>query len=233
MLICNYAKIHSLVYLIVDVTKFQKIVVLGSWKLKYENDSFWPTSATVGCVRILSTGICQLRWCVRYEILYSPWTGPRISKFATDPSIEKRRRIRGGDFWEKHESLLTRAWSQVTRLHPELYVYNDIFQEKFINSDLRHAVQKLKEAANFSGKFVNELYIKTLISEAEGVKDVFYVGKSEAPRFGLFTKEFSDLFLKELDYLSNSGIPMRRPNGMNRYGAILGKFFDRCRILDI
>ena len=170
-----------------------------------------------------SDDVCDMKSCTALE------QARELANSQPTRRLKKGGEFEGGDFWEKHESLLTQAWSQVTRLHPELYVYNDIFQEKFINSDLRHAVQKLKEAANFSGKFVNELYIKALISEAEGVKDVFYVGKSEAPRFGLFTKEFSDLFLKELDYLSNSGIPMRRPNGMNRYGAILGKLFDRCR----
>ena len=147
--------------------------------------------------------------------------------------LKKGGEFEGGDFWEKNESLLSQAWSQVTRLHPELYVYDDAFQEKFINSDLRRAVQKLKEAASLSDKVVNELYIKTLVSESDVVKDVFYVGNSETPRFSLFTKEFSDLFLKELDYLSNSGIPMRRPNGMNRYGAILGKSSDLGRSLDM
>ena len=174
-----------------------------------------------------SDGVCDIKSCTALE------QARELANLQPSRRLKKGGEFEGGDFWEKHESLFTHAWSQVTRLHPELYVYNDIFQDKFINSDLRRAVQKLKEAANVPGKFVNELYLKTLISESEGVKDVFYVGKSEAARFGLFTKEFSDLFLKELDYLSNTGIPMRRPNGMNRYGAILGKFFDRCTILDI
>eukprot|EP00746_Dinoflagellata_sp_MGD_P079514 gnl/MRDRNA2_/MRDRNA2_31801_c0_seq1.p1 gnl/MRDRNA2_/MRDRNA2_31801_c0~~gnl/MRDRNA2_/MRDRNA2_31801_c0_seq1.p1 ORF type:complete len:301 (+),score=58.09 gnl/MRDRNA2_/MRDRNA2_31801_c0_seq1:84-986(+) len=41
--------------------------------------------------------------------------------------------------------------------------------------------------------------------------------------FPLFTEEFCDLLLDELDHLEQSGIPMRRPNGMNRFGAILSQ----------
>merc|ERR1712050_785587 len=37
----------------------------------------------------------------------------------------------------------------------------------------------------------------------------------------LFTGDFCDMLLAELDHLEASGIPLRRPNGMNRFGAIL------------
>lgn len=40
-------------------------------------------------------------------------------------------------------------------------------------------------------------------------------------RMELFSPEFCDLLLDELDHIEASGIPLRRPNGMNRYGAIL------------
>ena len=174
-----------------------------------------------------SDDVCDMKSCTALE------QARELANVQPTRRLKKGGEFEGGDFWEKNESLLSQAWSQVTRLHPELYVYDDAFQEKFINSDLRRAVQKLKEAASLSDKVVNELYIKTLVSESDVVKDVFYVGNSEKPRFGLFTKEFSDLFLKELDYLSNSGIPMRRPNGMNRYGAILGKSSNLGRLLDM
>eukprot|EP00959_Pyramimonas_sp_CCMP1952_P287985 6022304-Pyramimonas_sp.AAC.1 len=38
-----------------------------------------------------------------------------------------------------------------------------------------------------------------------------------------FTEEFCDALLAEIDHLEASGIPLRRPNGMNRYGAILSQ----------
>ena len=37
----------------------------------------------------------------------------------------------------------------------------------------------------------------------------------------LFTERFRSEFLDELDSINASGIPTRRPNGMNRYGVIL------------
>ena len=37
----------------------------------------------------------------------------------------------------------------------------------------------------------------------------------------LFTDRFRSEFLDELDSINASGIPTRRPNGMNRYGVIL------------
>lgn len=39
--------------------------------------------------------------------------------------------------------------------------------------------------------------------------------------FDLFEEAFCDRLLAELDHIECSGIPLRRPNGMNRYGAIL------------
>jgi len=40
-------------------------------------------------------------------------------------------------------------------------------------------------------------------------------------RLPLLTEEYCKLLLEELRHLEASGIPLRRPNGMNRYGAIL------------
>ena len=37
----------------------------------------------------------------------------------------------------------------------------------------------------------------------------------------LFSDRFRSEFLDELDSINASGIPTRRPNGMNRYGVIL------------
>lgn len=42
-------------------------------------------------------------------------------------------------------------------------------------------------------------------------------------QFDLLADEFCDALLSELDHLEASGIPLRRPNGMNRFGAILSQ----------
>ena len=144
----------------------------------------------------------------------------------SEPSrqLKKGGEFEGGDYWEKHEQLFAHAWSELPRLHLELYEYNDSFQDKFINPKLRNAVKNMKasSADSTDDYFLDETSVKALIKESENVKDVYHIGKSDQTQFGLFTKEFCDLLLEELDHLSNSGIPMRRPNGMNRYGAILG-----------
>ena len=139
--------------------------------------------------------------------------------------LKKGGEFEGIDFWEEHESLFSQAWSELPHLHPELHNYNDAFQEKFINSELLQVVKKLKKSATLSReKFLDESDAWALVTESDVVKDVFYVGKAGETKYGLFTREFSQLLLEELEHLSNSGIPMRRPNGMNRYGAILGKY---------
>ena len=86
------------------------------------------------------------------------------------------------------------------------------------------AVKALKASIGNNGKPVDESTVLRLLSQSQSVSDVFHIGETNDADFGLFTKDFCDLLLEELDYLNNSGIPMRRPNGMNRYGAILGRF---------
>ena len=90
----------------------------------------------------ISENVCNVKSCTALE------QARELANEQPTRRLKKGGEFEGGDFWEKHESLLTQAWSQVTRLHPELYVYDDAFQEKFINSDLRRAVQKLKELHN-------------------------------------------------------------------------------------
>jgi len=126
----------------------------------------------------------------------------------------------GLEFWQENDDLFSQAWSELPKLHPELYKYNSQFQEKFINPQLKDAVEKLRLSFNEStldNETGNESEVHALLKRSEVVHDVFYF-KQE---FGLFTKEFCNQLLEELDYLSHSGVPMRRPNGMNRYGAIL------------
>ena len=144
--------------------------------------------------------------------------------------LEPSRRLkRGGefeglDFWEEHETLFAQAWSELPHLHPELYTYDKAFQDKFINPKLKNAVAHMRALAASSANFgaIDESVIHELLKESKVVKDVFHIGQGDENSFGLFTKEFCQRMLEELEHLSNSGIPMRRPNGMNRYGAILG-----------
>ena len=155
-----------------------------------------------------------------------------LGRFEPSRELKKGGENEGQDYWEEHESLFQQAWSELPHLHPELYIYNDIFQERFINKKLREAVTELKLSVKNHAK-VDESTVRQLVKESETVKDVFHIGQTvtDDNYYGLFTKEFCQLLLEELEYLSNSGIPMRRPNGMNRYGAILGKTFHTLYIV--
>ena len=68
------------------------------------------------------------------------------------------------------------------------------------------------EAAAARGEEIDERPLLALFTEA-GAPGVW--------RFPLFTPAFCTLLLEELEHHEASGIPLRRPNGMNRYGAIL------------
>jgi hypothetical protein len=169
---------------------------------------------------VSSEEVCKMNTCNALE------KARELGRNQPSRQLKKGGEFEGINYWEEHESLLSQAWSELPHLHPELYNYNDAFQEKFINLELRQVVKKLKELAAFSRpNFVDESDARDLVTDSDVVKDVFYIGKADETTYGLFTMEFSKLLLEELDHLSNSGIPMRRPNGMNRYGAILGNYY--------
>lgn len=42
-------------------------------------------------------------------------------------------------------------------------------------------------------------------------------GLNGAYRLQLFTEQFCKVLMEEVDHINRSGLPMRRPNGMNRH----------------
>lgn len=167
---------------------------------------------------VKSENACEANSCNALE------KARELGRLQPSRQLKKGGEFEGGDYWEKYESLFDEAWSELPRLHSELYNYTQNFKDKFINENFRKAAQKLKDRAKVStNKFFDESFARNLVSESDLVKDVFLIGNNGERNYGLFTKHFSKLLLEELEHLSNSGIPMRRPNGMNRYGAILGK----------
>lgn len=124
-------------------------------------------------------------------------TAPKVS-------LKKNGEFEGGDFWEEHEELLKKAWQERIPLHPELYSYSPAFEDAYVHPALRNAVAKARTGDE---KFASELF-------QEIVPGVFATDH-------LFTEKFREDFLRELESINASGIPTRRPNGMNRYGVIL------------
>jgi len=117
------------------------------------------------------------------------------------------------EWWVSHEDLFSKARQEWGRLHPELYDAQDhveTFEERFVRNEFRN-------------RFRN-VWVESSVEHETSVRDLFQ--ETNAPGvygFQMFTDEFHQLFMEELDYQISSGIPLRRPNGMNRYGAILSE----------
>jgi len=115
-----------------------------------------------------------------------------------------------GEWWEEHESLLKEAREEWGRKHPELYEpfgnneKRSDFEDRFLDPSLVRAIRTRNKDA-----FAN------LFASADDVPSVY--------KFRLFTPEFARLLLDEFDHHEQSGIPRRRPNGMNRHGAIMSE----------
>lgn len=66
--------------------------------------------------------------------------------------------------------------------------------------------------------------------DAKDVRQLMTVEADGVFSFPLFTPEFCRMFLEELDNYKASGLPVRRPNSMNRYGLIVNGIGMRDRI---
>lgn len=124
---------------------------------------------------------------------------------APQPSMQKKGEFEGWEFWEEHDELLTRAWQELGPRNEALYTYGPDFERRYLHRDLR-------EAAEAARRGQGEHLAKSLFHEL--VPGVFATER-------LFTDEFQKDLLDEIEHIESSGIPQRRPNGMNRYGVIL------------
>ena len=84
-------------------------------------------------------------------------------------------------------------------------------ERDFIQPVVTEAVEACERAAK-AGLAVPEEAVRALLRPA-GAPGVW--------RIPLFTDRFCTMLLEELAHYERSGLPLRRPNGMNRYGAIL------------
>lgn len=109
------------------------------------------------------------------------------------------------EFWEEHDELLTRAWQELGPRHPGLYSFGPSFEDRYVGHELRSAAATARRTGD-------EQSVLQLFDEV--VPGVFASDR-------LFTQDFLDDLLEELEHIESSGIPRRRPNGMNRYGVIL------------
>mmetsp|Transcript_54787 Transcript_54787/g.90792 ORF Transcript_54787/g.90792 Transcript_54787/m.90792 type:complete len:370 (+) Transcript_54787:3-1112(+) len=114
------------------------------------------------------------------------------------------------EWWERHGDLLAAARREWGQRHPTLYEL-EANEDRYLNPRIIEAVRAV-EAAAAEGRAVDEAPLRALFSPA-GAPGVW--------RFPLFTQSFCNDLLEEIQAAEESGVPLRRPNGMNRFGAIL------------
>jgi predicted 2-oxoglutarate/Fe(II)-dependent dioxygenase YbiX len=118
--------------------------------------------------------------------------------------------MEGAEFWETHATLLRRAWKEWEEaLQQEQYQqYLPALNASILNPAIRSAVQTAWENPATGEREVKKLWTRV----APGV-EVFSCQ--------LFDPNRIQDIRKHLDAAESSGIPTRRPNGMNRFGLIL------------
>jgi hypothetical protein len=118
-----------------------------------------------------------------------------------EPAAVSGGEVEHAEWWDLHDDVLRQAREEYGQRHPELYRWTPSFMEAFLDPRLREA---------FGTR--NATMLRELV-QPTAVDNVY--------TFQLFTPQYVELFLEELDHHDASGIPRRRPNGMNRYGAAL------------
>mmetsp|Transcript_23209 Transcript_23209/g.54774 ORF Transcript_23209/g.54774 Transcript_23209/m.54774 type:complete len:306 (-) Transcript_23209:8-925(-) len=124
--------------------------------------------------------------------------------------------VEGHDWWEKHEELLEAARKELGPLHEDAYHLSHLSSlSSSRGSELERAsclLPALRQALADASPAALRSQLVEVCRDAAGYA---------VYRFDIFAPDWCDRVLAELDHLEASGIPLRRPNGMNRYGAIL------------
>jgi hypothetical protein len=116
-------------------------------------------------------------------------------------------------WWEAHEDLLKAARGEWGAKNAALYTFNEAFEKAFMEPVLRAAVDLAYSVADDEEQLAAaEAKIRSLFSST-AAPNVY--------KFRLFNHNFCEALLEELGHFEQSRIPMRRPNGMNRFGAVL------------
>jgi len=107
------------------------------------------------------------------------------------------------DFWDKNEPLIQQALKELGPLHEEVYAprqLQDVYRAEVVAAleqpDQTHRIRALRA-----------------LVEPTNVPGVWALP--------LLSRDFCHKLLEEMAHLRKSGVPLRRPNGMNRFGAIL------------
>jgi hypothetical protein len=120
---------------------------------------------------------------------------------ATPPQSSYNGELEDSEWWNSHQDLLKQARIEWGPKHTRLYDQTSTFVDDYLDDHLRQAIREK-----------NTTFLQQLVNETL-VPNVYQVH--------ILNERFISEFLAELAHHEDSGIPQRRPNGMNRHGAIL------------
>jgi hypothetical protein len=146
----------------------------------------------------------------------------------------------GGEWWVQHEALLQQAWKEWEQTFTTSGSITENYSPQhhpcgggslpplnasLIDPDLFTRVSKVWDDPTLH----NEDQIKELWSTSISLSPELAAGVAEERLAEQQVYQYSNLLTREgivavrchLDAIANSGIPIRRPNGMNRYGVLL------------
>lgn len=119
------------------------------------------------------------------------------------PRAVRNGEYEAAEFWDANEELIAAAWQELGVADRTLAAWTDMYVDERLRVALRGAWRDATAAAEAS---VTELWTEVC------------PGVFTAP---LLTVEGVRALRGELARVEASGVPIRRPNGMNRYGTIL------------
>mmetsp|Transcript_67527 Transcript_67527/g.152815 ORF Transcript_67527/g.152815 Transcript_67527/m.152815 type:complete len:355 (-) Transcript_67527:272-1336(-) len=140
-----------------------------------------------------------------------------LAALAPEPKAQVNGEFESHGWWEAHSELFRDALREWGPKHEELYKFDATFEDLFIDERLRVAARNAYTSASTLEPQPENLAAAEAAVRALAVP-------TAAPgvwRVPFFSPRFCAALLEELDHAERSGVPLRRPNGMNRYGAML------------
>ena len=175
--------------------------------------AFWVGRCGVHPWRLRPFHRCSVPQVVVVVAVPSPVRVRLPQHYLTGKMLRQREAKPGiRDFWVTTHLSSMRARKELGPLHASLYDL-EAHEDEFIDSRLRHARGIRVRACRCCGRGRCRIFVASLLLPTEAVPGVY--------KLPMFTPKFCQLLLEEYRHHDASGIPLRRPNGMNRFGAIL------------
>ena len=151
------------------------------------------------------------------------------------PRAESQRggELEDASWWEDNADLFVAARLEWGRKEPQLYTFDEGFERLYIEQRVVQVVKETRAAAAALDRATIELIYASSDSSAASAGVMAArerLSRAEAAvlsltqktaaagvhRLRLFTPAFCTALLAELEHWEESGVPQRRPNGMNR-----------------